>query len=84
MVVANLALSPGQQASKADPRVWGQFTVLDTARLSAEQQALFAQLPQSAVVPAYEVLSLHANPELSAAWVPALDEAWRRQVLAAQ
>ncbi len=33
MVVADLALSPEQQVAKADPDVWGQFTVLDTALL---------------------------------------------------
>ncbi|MDJ0358279.1 ABC transporter substrate-binding protein [Paenarthrobacter sp. PH39-S1] len=82
MTVANLALSPEQQAAKADPRVWGQYTVLDTARLDPAQRALFEQLPQSAVVPSYDVLSRNANPELSAAWVPALDDAWRRLVLA--
>ncbi len=84
MVVANLALSPEQQAAKADPRVWGQFTVLDSTRLSTEQRGLFEKLPQSKVVPAFEVLSKNATAELSAGWVPALDEAWRRQVLAAR
>lgn len=82
MVVANLALSPHQQALKADPGIWGQFTVLDADRLEPAQRALFDALPQSAVVPAYDVLSANANPELSAGWVPALDDAWRRLVLA--
>ena len=81
MVVANLALSPEQQAAKADPRIWGQFPVLDPAALSAPQRALFDALPPSPVVPAYDVLSKNANPELSAAWVPELDDAWRRQIL---
>ncbi len=81
MVVANLALSPEQQARKADPRVWGQFPVLDPAALSADQRALFEGLPQSPVVPSYDVLSKNANPELAAAWVPELDDAWRRQIL---
>ena len=81
MVVANLALSPEQQAIKADPRVWGQFPVLDPAALSAGQRALFDALPQSPVVPDYDVLSRNANPELAAAWVPELDDAWRRQIL---
>ncbi|GAC1501161.1 MAG: hypothetical protein NVS2B15_23600 [Pseudarthrobacter sp.] len=81
MVVANLALSPEQQAAKADPRIWGQFPVLDPAALSAPQRALFDALPPSPVVPAYDVLSKKANPELSAAWVPKLDDAWRRQIL---
>lgn len=80
-VVANIALSPEQQALKADPDVWGQFTVLERSRLPEQARRTFEALPQSPVVPPYEVLSENANPELSAEWVPALDEGWRRQVL---
>lgn len=82
MVVANLALSPEQQAAKAQPDVWGQFTVLDLDQLSDEQRALFDALPESPVVPTYDVLSENANPELAAAWVTPLDEGWRQLVLA--
>lgn len=82
MVVTNLALSPAQQARKADARVWGQFTVLDPRRLSADQKALVDALPSSTVVPSYDVLSRNANPELSAAWVPVIDDGWRVSVLA--
>ncbi len=82
MLVANLALSPTQQRIKADPRVWGQFTVLDESRLSGRDKADFVRLPDSPVVPSYTVLARHANPELASAWVPALDEGWRRDVLA--
>jgi putative spermidine/putrescine transport system substrate-binding protein len=81
-VVANLALSPEQQRLKADPGVWGQFTVLDEARLPEPERKAFADLPSSPVVPPYPVLARDANPELSSAWVPALDEGWRRGVLA--
>jgi putative spermidine/putrescine transport system substrate-binding protein len=80
MAVANLALSPAQQAAKADPDTWGQFTVLDIDRLEPEQQELFTRLPESPVVPAYEDLSRNAHSELASDWVPALDEAWRRSV----
>lgn len=82
MVVANLALSAEQQAAKAEPDVWGQFTVLDLDQLSDEQRALFEALPASPVVPAYDVLSENANPELAAAWVTPIDEGWRQFVLA--
>ncbi|MER3389025.1 MAG: ABC transporter substrate-binding protein [Microcella sp.] len=82
MVVANLALSVEQQVAKAEPDVWGQFTVLDLDRLSDEDRALFEALPDSPVVPSYDVLSENANPELAAAWVTPIDEAWRAQVLA--
>ncbi|MDD2857168.1 MAG: ABC transporter substrate-binding protein [Candidatus Nanopelagicales bacterium] len=80
-VVANLALSPEQQAIKADPRAWGQFTVLDVKHLPPAQAQAFANLPKSNVVPTYPVLARHANPELSASWIPKLDDGWRRQVL---
>ena len=81
MVVSNLALSPEQQAIKADPGRWGQFTVLDTDRLSQSERAPFDDLPASDVVPSYDVLSRNANPELASSWVPRLDEGWRRAVL---
>ena len=80
MVVANLALSVEQQVAKANPATWGQFTVLDLTKLTSTEQQQFADLPQSAVVPSFDVLSRNANPELSAAWVPALDEGWRTRV----
>ena len=83
-VVANLALSPAQQLAKANPSTWGQFTVLDQTRLSANERAAFEALPISPVVPAYPVLSRDANPELSSAWVTPIDEGWRRSVLAAR
>ena len=83
MVVADLALSPEQQLAKARPDVWGQFPVLDPARLGAAERAAFEELPASPVVPPYEELSREAQPELSAEWVPALEDGWRQSVLPA-
>ncbi len=81
MVVANLALSPQQQYLSAEPSVWGQFPVLDTAKLTAADRARFRSLPTTPVVPGYDVLSANSNPELSAAWVPPIDDGWRKKVL---
>nr|WP_216699807.1 ABC transporter substrate-binding protein [Arthrobacter sp. H5] len=83
MVVANIALSPEQQAAKADPGTWGQFTVLDTDLLTPTQRSLFDQLPESPIVPDYEELSRNAHGELASEWVPALNEAWRQDVASA-
>ncbi|WP_035763255.1 ABC transporter substrate-binding protein [Arthrobacter sp. H20] len=83
MVVANIALSPEQQAAKADLDMWGQFTVLDTELLSPAQQSLFERLPESPIVPDYEELSRNTHGELAAEWVPALDEAWRQDIASA-
>ena len=57
MVVANVALSAEQQAAKAQPDVWGQFTVLDIESLPDDDRALFDALPTSPVVPGYEAVS---------------------------
>ena len=84
MVVANTALSVDQQVRKADPSVWGPFTVLDLDNLDTADRALFDALPASPVVPGYDVLSKNANPELAAGWVPAIEDGWRTQVLGAQ
>ena len=84
MVVANVALSVSQQVAKADPSTWGQFTVLNLDALNASERAEFAALPQSPVVPPFDVLSRKANPELSAEWVPLLDDGWRTHVLTGQ
>lgn len=81
MVVADLALSPEQQVAKADPAVWGQFTVLDEGLLDRDAASTFDRLPDSPVVPPYDELSRNAQPELSSAWVTPLDEGWRREVL---
>ena len=81
MVVADLALSPEQQALKADPGVWGQFTVLDLDLLEPADRARFEELPASPVVPPYEELSRDARPELASDWVAPLDVGWRREVV---
>ncbi|NYF16843.1 putative spermidine/putrescine transport system substrate-binding protein [Microbacterium sp. AK009] len=81
MVVANESLSVQQQVAKAEPEVWGQFTVLDIQGLEPGDRALFDTLPASPVVPPYEVLSQNAHAELAAEWVPAIDEGWRTEVL---
>ncbi|TQK20775.1 putative spermidine/putrescine transport system substrate-binding protein [Microbacterium sp. SLBN-154] len=81
MVVANESLSVQQQVAKAEPEVWGQFTVLDIENLEPGDRALFDTLPASPVVPPYEVLSQNAHAELAAEWVPAIDEGWRTEVL---
>ena len=81
MVVADVALSVEQQVAKAQPDVWGQFTVLDLDGLSESDRARFDALPDSDVVPSYDILSRNAHGELAAEWVPALDEGWRINVL---
>jgi putative thiamine transport system substrate-binding protein len=74
-VVANFLLSPMAQARKADIDVWGDPTVLDTARLPATERARF----QSALRPGQLRQSAPTLPEPHASWVEAIEKEWTRR-----
>jgi putative spermidine/putrescine transport system substrate-binding protein len=80
-VVANLALSPEQQAAKADPSTWGQYTVLDVSKVPASLRPSLEAHAATSVVPPFSDLSENSNPELSATWVTPLEQGWRARVL---
>jgi len=44
MVVADFLMSPEAQARKQDPQYWGDDTVLSIAKLSPEDQKIFAEI----------------------------------------
>jgi putative thiamine transport system substrate-binding protein len=76
-VVANFLLSPLAQARKADIAHWGDPTVLDLNRLSAQERALF----QSAPLPGQVAVTAPALPEPHASWVEPLEKAWTQRYL---
>ena len=76
MVVANFLLSPEAQSRKADPRIWGDATVLNMAALKAEDRARFESLPRGDAMPDAESLA-RALGEPHPTWVAALGDAWR-------
>jgi putative spermidine/putrescine transport system substrate-binding protein len=80
LVVADLLLSPGLQAVKADPEVLGVPTVLDLGRLSPADRALFETARQSPYLLGPGSLGSPLT-ELPASEVPRLDERYRREVL---
>jgi putative thiamine transport system substrate-binding protein len=71
-VFANFLLSPEAQARKADIKIWGDPTVLDTGKLPEADRALFASasVPGSVTLPGPALLEPHAT------WVPAIERAW--------
>jgi len=77
-VVANFLLSPQAQVKKQTPTVWGDLTVLSHDRLSAKQQAQFAQLPRGVATLSLEQLG-QSIPEPDTSWVAALESAWRER-----
>ncbi len=76
LVVANFLLSPEAQARKADPRLWGDPTVLDLHALAPVDRARFTDLPNTAQLPDAAALA-HALAEPHPSWHVHLVEAWR-------
>jgi putative thiamine transport system substrate-binding protein len=75
MVVANFLMSPEAQAKKQDPRVWGDQTVLSLSRLSAEERALFDDLPRGPATLAPDELG-PTLPEPHPSWMTRIEERW--------
>jgi len=75
MVFANFLMSPEAQARKANTQIWGDPTVLSMDKLSAEQKALFDNLPKGKATLSNEALS-KVLLEPHASWVEALEKAW--------
>ncbi len=81
LVVADFLLSPEAQARKADPRLWGDPTVLDVKALTVPDRRLFEALPQSPHLPSTASLARQiAEPHPS--WHVMLAEAWRTRYAA--
>lgn len=68
-VVINFLLSPTAQARKADTDIWGDPTVLDIAKLTASQQALFKTTPELR----------KGVPEPHPSWMTAIEKEWKKR-----
>jgi putative thiamine transport system substrate-binding protein len=77
LVVANFLLSPEAQARKADPKLWGDPTVLDLMRLTPEQQALFRRERPPQLPPEAELS--RTLPEPHPSWMVRIEEEWKRR-----
>lgn len=78
MVVADFLLSPEAQARKQDPRYWGSYNVLDPAKLSPAQQALFDAIPADPATPGPEELGV-ALGEPHPSWMERTEAEWQKR-----
>ena len=78
MVVANALLDPATQAEMQNIEVLGSFSVLDPARLSPEEAALFAALPTSPALPRLEDLG-PTLVEPHPTWMTRIVDEWARR-----
>ena len=80
LVLANELLEPEVQASKNEPAAWGDFTVLDMARLSPEDSARFESIDLGEATLSLQELADAAIPEIPSEYLEALQEDWYRYV----
>lgn len=72
----NLMLSPELQASKMDPKGWGDLPVIDLKRLSLKEQAIFDALLSQEERAFLKNISDKRIPELPAKMIPELEKLW--------
>jgi len=81
MVVANFLLSPEAQLEKANPEVWGDFSVLKLDRLPHEWQEKFLQQPKGKATLSDDELQAHQLPEPPSKILIYLEKGWEKRVL---
>ena len=82
MVAINFLLSAEAQARKQNPDIWGDFTVLDMAKLAPTERGVFDSLPRGIATLSPEALAptlLEPHPS----WVSRLEDAWRERMVRA-
>lgn len=78
MVFADFLLSPEAQARKQDPKVWGSFTVLETAKMPEADRARFAALDLGIATLSPEQLG-PALAEPHGDWMTAIAAEWAKR-----
>lgn len=81
LVLANFLISPEAQIRKQDPQVWGDPTVLNTAKLSDKDQQAFAALDLGIATLAPADLG-PMLPEPHPSWMTAIEEEWTKRYAA--
>jgi len=83
LVLVNFLISPEAQLKKALPEVWGDGSVLDTAKLPDEYRKQFEQLPGRVRVASRAELEKHALMEPAPEWMIRLHDDFRTRIIEA-
>ena len=81
MMLANFLLSPEAQLSKYVPKNWGDLIALDTNKLPDDVLAEMEAIDTGIATLSPEVLQSHRVPEISAAYIPVIEELWTERVI---
>jgi len=80
LVAINFILSPEAQASKYDPKNWGDLPVLDNSKLNNEEKKMFDDVKLGEGVLPQDVLFEHRLPEMPANLIPIIEEIWQENI----
>lgn len=78
LVLANFLLSPQAQARKQDPNIWGDPTVLNTGKISAEDKKQFDSLDLGVATLKPDELG-PMLPEPHPSWMNRVEKEWERR-----
>lgn len=81
MAVINFLISPEAQLKKADPKVWGDGSVLDRSLLTSEQQEAFDALDDRMFAPLRSEIDSKAIQEPAPEYMIRLHQDFRRYVI---
>ncbi|WP_227396491.1 ABC transporter substrate-binding protein [Jeotgalibacillus aurantiacus] len=81
LTAINFFLTPEAQLAKLDPQYWGENTPINPSKLQGEDQAAFEELDRGGTVLSQEELLESFVPEVDAAYVPWLEDAWINEVV---
>lgn len=80
MLLIDFLISLEAQAVKADPKYWGDGTVLDMRKLSKDEKIFFTSLKESSASVSKEELASKRVPELKAEYVDFIEKEWEKNV----
>lgn len=80
MVVIDYLLSVDAQASKYDPKIWGDLPVIDNKKLNDDEKKLFSQVKLGKGSLPQDYLLKHRVPEMPANVLPIIEKLWMENI----
>ena len=78
LVLSNFLLSPEMQLSKANPKNWGDMSVLEIQLLPSEDAMKLANMNTGSATLPLDILAQNAVPEISPEYVEYIESAWNK------
>lgn len=81
LVLANFLMSPEAQLSKYEPQQWGDMLALDINKLEPQYVKKLNKIDVGIATLSSAELAEHRLPEISAAYIPVIEELWKENVV---